>query len=232
MIRLQKYLSEQGVCSRRQAEELINYGKISVNGRLAELGMKIDPEKDEIRFKGKIIKPVTIQNIYIILNKPIGYICSNSAKQGKTIFQLLKAKHYFGDGEPPHLDRLNIVGRLDKDSCGLTFLTNDGELTNILTHPRYEHEKEYEIILGETFQPEDKRTLEKGFSSYQGVRFTLIDNNLVRIILKEGQNRQIKKMFGRLGYSLQNLRRIRLNKLRLSNLPEGCWCEVEKSEVV
>ena len=134
--RVQKFLSSAGVSSRRKAEEFIQSGQVFINGRKAKLGDKVDPARDEVKVYGKIVKP-SEQKIYVMLNKPKGYLVSKSDPKGKkTVFDLL----------PPELrGKVWNVGRLDFDTEGLLILTNDGELTQQLAHPKYEHEKEYEV---------------------------------------------------------------------------------------
>ncbi|MBD3311336.1 MAG: pseudouridine synthase [Candidatus Magasanikbacteria bacterium] len=226
-MRLQKYIANLGFCSRRRAEELIKLGKIKVNGRIAEIGMKINPEEDEVGIENQILNTDT-DKIYIAVNKPVGYVTSTSSKQGKSVIDLLdksKIKR-----------RVYPVGRLDKDSEGLVLLTNDGELTNRLTHPKYEHEKEYEIELDKTLSNKDKKTLESGMDigeKVRGIKIKKTDNpKKYRLVLQEGKNRQIRKMLGRLGYNLQSLKRLRLGKLKLNKLPTGKWKFVEKKEII
>jgi len=231
-IRLQKFLSEQGICSRRQAEDLIKKGLVLVNQKPAKLGDKIDPDSDKVRVKGTSVKNKENKKVYIILNKPTGYISSSSGRQGKSVMSLLTAKNYTGEGRAPKLPRLVIVGRLDKDSEGLVLLTNDNAMVNELTHPRYAHEKEYEVTLAEPLKAKDKKIMEHGMKVgpeiYQGVKFTKVNKNVVRLILREGKNRQIRKMFGALGYNLVNLKRIRISNIKLGGLPVGRWNKIER----
>jgi 23S rRNA pseudouridine2605 synthase len=133
-IRLQKYLSGAGVCSRRKGEEYIKAGRVKVNGEIViEQGIQVEPEKDRVEVDGKIVR-IKNQMIYVVMNKPAGYITSRSHGDRKIVFDLINIK-----------ERLNPVGRLDKDSTGLLLLTNDGELHNRLIHPSFDHEKEYEV---------------------------------------------------------------------------------------
>jgi len=234
-IRLQKYLAQAGIASRRQSERLIVEGKIKVNGEvITELGSKINSEKDKVEVDGKIVKPEKF--VYIILNKPIGVLstCRKSKEKGKTILDLVKIK-----------ERLYPVGRLDKNSSGLLFLTNDGDLALKLTHPRYEHEKEYEVEIDKGLSSEDlkklsqgiiiegKKTLPtkifaKGGSAFGGKK---IKSKKFKMILREGRKRQIRKMCDALGYQIKNLRRIRMGNLSLGGLPVGKWRELNSKEI-
>jgi len=243
-MRLQKYIANQGICSRRKAEELIKAGKIEVNSEIAKLGTNIDIEKDKIKINNETIKQRNNKTIYIALNKPVGYICSTTNKQGKSVLDLISEK------DRKKIGRVYPVGRLDKDSEGLVLLTNDGELTNLLTHPRYEHEKEYEITITETLKRSDTETLGKGMfidgEKVGGIEIKNIKkspyelsltgrqnkNCIVTIILKEGKNRQIRKMFGRLGYNLISLKRTKIGKLKLDNLKLGEYKFVDKEKIV
>lgn len=224
MMRLQKFLAQAGISSRRKAEELITNGKIKVNDKVVtELGVKVDENRDEIKFQDKVIE-LESNKIYIALNKPTGYISSASGEQGKSIFNLIKIK-----------ERIYPVGRLDKDSSGLLILTNDGELANRLTHPRFESEKEYFIILDQDLRTEDINKLKKGMiiggKKLQGVKTVSAQNKSARLILKEGINKQIRRMLGKLGYTVVRLKRIRIGKLELGDLKEGEYKNIEITDI-
>lgn len=223
-MRLQKFLSHAGVASRRAAEELIKQGKIKVNGQIiTQLGTEIDEYKDRVDYNNKFIK-LPEKFIYLALNKPVGYICSQNNEQGKTIFDLIKSK-----------ERLFSVGRLDKDSSGLLLLTNDGEFANEMTHPRYEKEKEYFVVLDRNLTPQDKERIERGImidgKKLQPCKIDLGKNNSYKIIIKEGINRQIRRMLGRFGYDVKKLKRIRVGKLELKNLKEGQTRPFKKEDI-
>ncbi|PLX26387.1 pseudouridine synthase [Candidatus Parcubacteria bacterium] len=244
LVRLQKHIADLGICSRRKAEVLIADGKVTVNGNPAELGMKVDPAEDVVEVEGKKNKhnqPTDYnQKMYILLNKPIGYISSASSKQGDSVLDLLTKENCVGRDKRDIKNRVYPVGRLDKDSEGLVLLTNDGELTNELTHPRYEHEKEYEIVIEKSLSRDTKKVLETGMNIdddfVQGIiikkEFNKGRRTIVTVILKEGKNRQIRKMFGNLGYHVQSLKRTRINKLKLGVLPIGKWKLVKKENIV
>lgn len=223
-MRLQKYLSQSGVCSRRAGETLIREGRVSVNGRVVtEMGFQIDPLTDRVAVNGK---PVKAQDplLYIALNKPAGYVCSCSQKREKLVLDLLS-------GVPC---RVYPVGRLDKESTGLLLLTNDGRLHHRLSHPSFDHEKEYEVT---TFQPLSEADLKKLAEGVplDGVmtrkaRVSRISRNGFRIILKEGRNRQIRRMVAYLGNGVQSLTRVRIATIALGRLKEGSFRYLTEKE--
>jgi pseudouridine synthase len=224
---LQKYIAEAGHCSRRQAEELIRAGKVKINRRLAGLGTRVD-NNDEIKINGKMLglaKP----KIYIKLNKPNGYVCtSRRFKSEKNIFDFIKIRQ-----------RLFTVGRLDKDSRGLVLLTNDGDLTQKLAHPKFEHEKEYEVKIKNFSNSAGKQSkkikkaedivgsLNKGVDIGEGdgvvkaeaIKF--LGDNKFRIVLTQGKKRQIRRMFKAIGFEVKDLSRTRIGGLKLGSLKEG-----------
>lgn len=224
--RLQKVIASSTSFSRRKAEELIVAGKVRVNDTVVStLGTKVDPEKDSIIMNGKRL-PRYIVLRYIILNKPFGYVCTRAQhKNEKTVYDLI-----------PNSRDLVIAGRLDEDSEGLVLLTNDGELVNMLTHPKYKHEKEYEVVVNKTLMQKDLSKLEHGIPLEEGMakadQLHQVDNITLRLVLHQGWNRQIRRMFGKLGYSVIVLRRIRIGNLQLDNLPLGKFREVTKKEIL
>jgi len=224
-IRLQKYIAECGIASRRKAEDLISSGKVKVNGRvITELGTKINPAIDKIIVKGRLLKQKE-EKIYLKLNKPQGVVSACSDSRETTIIDLVKDVPY----------RLYPVGRLDKNSEGLMILTNDGELANRLMHPRYEHEKEYVVTtqfpvfyrqmerLEEGVVIEDKKTLPAKVNQISSRRF--------HIILREGKKRQIRKMVEEVGNKVVRLQRVRIKNIRLGSLPVGKFAHLTTSEV-
>lgn len=224
--RVQKFLSEQGVASRRKAEDFIRSGQVFINGKKAKLGDKVDPEKDVIKVYGKIIEPQQ-KKIYIALNKPKGYVVTKRDPYGrKTVFSLL-----------PDDVRTKVwnVGRLDYDTEGLLILTNDGDLTQQLAHPKYEHDKEYEVTTTNTPTKEQLNELEEGVEISSGLTSPAkvkASSNKVRITIHEGKKRQIRRMFDKVGLDVQKLRRIRVNKLLLPNIPAGSFTEVKKEDII
>lgn len=254
LVRLQKHIADLGICSRRKAEELILASKVKVNGKLAkEMGVKVDPSVDKVEvldnkysstnktFKKEYTREDLSQNskVYILLNKPVGYISSASSEQGVTVLDLITPQNCAMKGQKLNT-RVYSVGRLDKDSEGLVLLTNDGDLTNELTHPRYEHEKEYEITIDGFLTKDSVKILTTGMKIdsgfVQGIQivkeFKKGRRSVITAILQEGKNRQIRKMFGNIGYRVQSLRRTRINKLKLGILPVGKWKYISKDKIV
>jgi len=225
--RIQKFLSEAGVASRRKAEEFIKSGQVSVNGKKARLGDKVDPEKDVIKVYGKTVKPAE-EKIYLMLNKPKACVVSKKDPRGrKTVFSLL----------PQELqNKVWNVGRLDYNTEGLLILTNDGTLTQELSHPKYEHDKEYEVETGEQPAESQLERLRTGVEIATGMTYPAkikMRGGKVRIIIHEGKKRQIKRMFDAVGLSVVNLKRIRINKLTLpDNLPTGQYRAINKADIL
>jgi 23S rRNA pseudouridine2605 synthase/23S rRNA pseudouridine2604 synthase len=228
MVRLQKFLSEAGFCSRRHGEEMILAGRVSVNGAvITELGTKIDPYMDIVVVGGNRIE-VKNDLIYIALNKPKGYITTCSRERGKIVLDLVDIP-----------ERIYPVGRLDKDSAGLLLLTNDGRIHNILSHPSFDHEKEYDVITARPVSDEALGKMAAGIYLPEGrtrlAQVKRISSYKFRIILKEGRNRQIRRMVEKVGNRVEELKRIRISNIRLGGLKEGCWrylTEKEKKEIL
>ncbi len=222
-MRLQKYLSRCGVSSRRAAEKMIRGGQVLVNGKTASIGQTIDSEKDVVKVKGAAVRP-SRTNTYIMLNKPRGYICSCSDEQGSSIFDLVKVK-----------ERVYPVGRLDKDSEGLVILTNDGELANRLTHPRYECEKEYEVIVDAPLSRKQLRELEGGVlldgEMTRPCRIRPLSDKKFLVVLSEGKKRQIRRMFKEKGRVVIRLKRTRIKRLELRRLRPGEWERLTSGEL-
>lgn len=224
-MRLQKFLAAAGITSRRKAEELITSGKIKINGEVVtQLGTTIDETADEVEYNGRIVKTEN-HKIYLALNKPIGYISTTTESQGQSVLKLVKTK-----------ERVYPVGRLDKDSSGLLLLTNDGEFANQLTHPRYGGQKEYFVVLDTDLKAEDAKKLAKGMvidgKRLKPAKIIAVKNKSVRLEIKEGINRQIRRMLGKLGYTVVKLKRIRIDKLELGDLKEGSWKKIKKQDVI
>lgn len=228
--RIQKFLSEQGVASRRKAEEFIKSGQVSVNGHRAKLGDKVDPETDEVKVYGKLVnKPGQKLNrkIYIALNKPKGVVVSKSDPNGrKTVFSLLSEDLR---------SKVHNVGRLDYDTEGLLILTNDGDLTQQLAHPKYEHDKEYEVVPDADPKPQQLEKLRAGVELPTGLTHPAKvrqRSGKVYITVHEGKKRQIRRMFNAVGLGVVNLKRIRINKFILPDIPVGEYIEIKKSDIL
>ncbi len=223
-MRLQKFLADAGIASRRQAEKLIADRKIMVNNKIVtKPGTTVDPSNDQIIYNNKVIT-LSSNKIYIALHKPVGYVSSSSSEQGKSVLDLVKVK-----------ERVYPVGRLDKDSSGLIILSNDGELTNKITHPKFGHDKEYFLVLDQDLKSEDIKKLEKGITmqgkKIKGIKVAMAKNKSARFILQEGVNRQIRRMLGKLGYTAIKLKRVRIGKLELQDLKPGQWKKINKSDI-
>ena len=226
--RLQKIISARGLASRRKAEEWIIQGRVTVNGVPAQLGDSADPETDEIHVDGREL-PSTTASVYIMLNKPRGYVTTLADEKGRR-----KVTEHVADCGC----RVYPVGRLDMDSEGLLLLTNDGEFANRLMHPKHEVEKTYDTwVTGHT--PEGAQALEKPIE-LDGYRIRppkiLVlqpdgDRAKLRITLHEGRNRQVRRMCQASGMYVTRLRRIREGKLNLGDLPLGKWRYLTVSEV-
>lgn len=227
---LQKFIADSGFCSRRQAEDLIRHGRVFVNGKKAELGMKAS-EEDEVEIDKRKIS-LSEEKIYIKLNKPIGYTCTNRKfANEKNVFDLVKVKQ-----------RLFVVGRLDKDSHGLVVLTNDGDWSNKITHPRYGHKKKYEVAVSDKNLGEKSRDvaslLKRGVDIGRGdgiaraKEIEYLGEGRFELTLAEGKNRQIRRMFGSAGLSVIDLQRIEIGKLKLGELKTGQWKFLTKEEII
>ncbi|MCM1338618.1 MAG: rRNA pseudouridine synthase [Muribaculaceae bacterium] len=216
--RLNKYIASSGLCSRRKADELIESGVVMVNGkRVTELGFSVAP-KDKVFVNGKMIHP--IKHVYYRFYKPAGYITTADDEKGrKTIYDLL----------PENMHNLKPVGRLDKDSTGLIILTNDGDLINDLTHPSVKIPKFYRVSINGKITQNDIDTMYKGIeiepgkTAYAEVDVLEIDNDhtVLEVVLYQGLNRQIRKMFAHLGFEVLTLKRTRHATLDLTGLKRG-----------
>jgi len=225
--RVQKFLSSAGVASRRKAEEFIKSGQVLINGKKAKLGDKVDPAHDVVKVYGKLVKPAE-EKIYLILNKPKGYVVSKSDPGGKkTVFSLL----------PEELrNKVWNIGRLDYDTEGLLILTNDGDLTQELAHPKFEHEKEYEASTQEAPTESQLEKLRTGVEISTGTTYPAQvkqRDGKVRITIHEGKKRQVRRMVSGVGLTLTALKRIRINKLNLpKDLPLGSYKLVKKEDIL
>lgn len=232
-LRLQKFLANAGVCSRRKAEEYILDGKVKVNGKVVnELGRKVNPDKDEIIFESKIIR---LQNnmVYILLNKPIGYVTTVKEQFNRpTVIDLLNGVK----------EKVLPVGRLDMYTSGALILTNDGDFIYQVTHPKYEIEKTYQATVKGIVTKEDIKKLENGIeiddyiSGKAKVKILKIDkeNNISRlkITIHEGKNREVRKMCSAIGKNVIALHRSKIENIDLKDLKIGQWRYLTSNEVL
>jgi pseudouridine synthase len=225
--RLQKILANAGYGSRRTCEKFIESGRVQVNGAVARLGQKADPARDTITLDGQAVNPE--KNRYVLLHKPRGVISSLNAQGSRSTVRDLV----------PLPGRLYPVGRLDADSEGLILLTNDGDLTNRLTHPRYGHEKEYEVLVDGHPKEEQLQSWRRGVvldgewtaRSYVKILRKGASGTWLRVVMREGKKHQIRRTAQALGLWVKRLRRVRLGTLRLGDLPEGEWRELTPAEI-
>lgn len=229
-IRLQKFIADSGLMSRRAAEEEIKNGNVSVNGHVASLGDKIDPKNDVVTFRNKRINYEKREYTYIMMNKPRGYLSSTSDDRGrKCVTDLL-------DGVDA---RVYPVGRLDMVSEGMLLLTDDGELKNRLTHPSHSLPKLYRVKVAGSVNEEqyEKLTSEMVIDGYEikpvTVTVTETDESgtVLKMTLQEGRNRQIRKMCEQVGLTVKRLSRVSIGNLKLNNLPVGKWRYLNPEEV-
>ena len=214
-MRISRALALAGIAARRKCEAHVLAGEVAVNGEVVkDLGRQVEPGKDRITFRGK---PVAAeQKVYFLLHKPAGYTTTVSdPRAGKTVFELL----------PKLPARVFPVGRLDRDSTGLLLFTNDGDLANRLTHPRYEVGKVYEARLDRPLEPAALARLKRGIQLEDGParpeRVELLAPGTVRLLLREGKKREVRRIFEALGYRVQALCRTSFGPLRLGDLPAG-----------
>jgi 23S rRNA pseudouridine2605 synthase len=229
---LLKVLIKAGLGSRRQLAKTIREGRVTVNGEIAENFLHLlNIESDIIQVDGQPVNFKPFNKIVLMLNKSAGVLSTTSDDTGrKTVIDLLPPKY--------HDNKLYPVGRLDKESTGLLLLTNDGDLTYRLTHPKFEHDKEYLICTGIKLRPEDKLFIQKGIALDDGITYPAIikectncNNYNYSITMHEGRNRQIRRMFAKLGINVISLKRIRIGKLTLGKLKEGETRELSPSEI-
>lgn len=230
-VRLQKFMAEQGIASRRKSEELIAQGKVKVNGHPATLGDKINPYKDLVTVKGEKVTHIKKRKmIYIMLHKPRGYVTTVSDDRGrKTVMDLI----------PDIKERVYPVGRLDKDSEGLLILTNDGVFTNCMTHPSHEYSKVYRVTVRPAVNDEILHNLRSGIEidgkKTSPAEVTVLTEEEGRVVLEfiihEGRNREIRKMCESQGLEVARLKRTAIGSLKLGMLPQGKYRELTEQEV-
>lgn len=228
-MRLNKFLASCGIASRRKCDELILNGDISVNGRIIkELGSIVNEKKDKVIYEGKqLFLPSSF--VYIKLNKPKGYACSAKDEKGrKTIYDLVKTE-----------ERLFSIGRLDYETEGLIILTNDGDFANKVAHPKYSIEKEYHVTIEGQIKESELAVLRKGVvidgtrMPSAKVEFISADDKFTKlsVVIDEGMNRQIRKMFDAIGKSIRLLKRVRIGRVRLGGVKRGDFRDLTDEEL-
>ncbi len=230
MIRLQKYISDAGYCSRRKAELLMQEGRVCVNGeKVTQLGTKVDELQDRVTVDGTLLK-LTERKVYLLLNKPKGVLTSITDDRGRaTVVDLLEEVE----------ERVYPVGRLDYDSRGMLILTNDGDFAYRLTHPKHRIPKTYVVKLDKLIDRKDLQKLEKGVTveDYRAIaqeaRLLSVKQEKpeVLITISQGKNRQVRKMFEAIGYLVTDLKRISIGALQMGKLAEGKWRYLKKTEL-
>ena len=223
--RINKYLSEVGYCSRRRADRLIEEGKVTINGKVPEIGTKVY-DLDLVEVEGQRIEKSTKQKkIYLAFNKPVGIVCTtNREVEPDNIIDFIKYPR-----------RIFPVGRLDKSSEGLIFLTNDGDIVNKILRARNNHEKEYIVIVNRPINREFIQTMSNGVEILETITKNCFAKQMgpkkFKIILTEGLNRQIRRMCESLGYRVQSLKRVRIMNIKL-DIPVGKYREFTKKELI
>ena len=222
-MRLQKFLSAAGVCSRRKGEQFIRDGRVTVNGQIVvELGTRVDPLKDRVGLDGRQVHYAP-EAVYIALNKPAGYVTSCRHPGEKIVLDLVDIPR-----------RVYPVGRLDKDSTGLLLLTNDGRLHHRLSHPSFDHEKEYEVTVARPISRGALQKIAAGIllegTRTRPARVSRISARRFRIVLQEGRNRQIRRMVSKVGNQVTRLQRKRIANIKLGRLAPGKWRYLRPAE--
>jgi pseudouridine synthase len=227
-MRLQKYLAQCGVASRRQAEKLIEAGRVQVNGEIAALGSSVEPEQDEVLFDGENV--ATDSSVYLLMNKPLDVVTSvTDDRDRKTVIDCIQG-----------IDaRVFPVGRLDLDVEGALLLTNDGELAYRMTHPKFQIDKVYLVWVRGSITPELLQRLEKGVELEDGMaraaKAELVrrgkSGTLIHLVMREGRKREVKRLCKKVGHPVQSLKRISIANLRVKGLKPGEWRHLRDDEL-
>lgn len=227
-MRINNFISSTGLCSRRQADELIKQGKVKINGSIATIGQRVGPE-DKVELDGKLLE-MEKTNIYIALNKPVGITCTTERHIKGNIIDFIN-----------YPERIFPIGRLDKDSEGLILLTNDGSIVNKILREENNHEKEYIVTVDKDIDEDFIKNMSNGVKIYNPVKksYTItkkckihkINNRSFKITLSQGLNRQIRRMSSKCGYNVVKLRRVKIMNITIENLPIGKWRYLSKEEL-
>ena len=221
--RINKFLSEAGFCSRRAADKLIDAGRVTINGKVPEMGTKVE-DGDEVRVDGKVVRNGEEELVYLAFHKPVGVVCTTDTKREKD-----NIIDYIG-----YPSRIFPIGRLDKPSEGLIFLTNDGDIVNKILRAKNNHEKEYVVRVNKPIRGNFIRDMRNGVPVLETVTNPCFveqtGDREFRIILTQGLNRQIRRMCEYLGYEVKKLKRIRIMNMHL-DMPEGTWRDFRPEEL-
>lgn len=221
-LRLNKFIAESGLCSRREADALIADGRVTVNGAVATLGTQVS-DGDDVRVNGRPVDEKK-KHVYIALNKPVGVTCTTDQRDPANIIDFIG-----------HAERIFPVGRLDKDSDGLILLTNNGDIVNDILRAANHHEKEYLVTVDKPVTPEFVAGMAGGVPILETLtrrcRVQKVDRHTFRIILTQGLNRQIRRMCEHFGYEVQRLQRVRIMSIRLGGLKPGHWRNLRDDEL-
>ncbi|WP_211278985.1 23S rRNA pseudouridine(2604) synthase RluF [Sutcliffiella halmapala] len=220
-LRINKFISDSGVASRRGADKLIEEGRVKINGRVAKIGSQVEPG-DEVLVNGQLIR-IARDNVYIALNKPVGITSTTEKSVKGNIIDLVN-----------HPLRLSHIGRLDKESEGLILLTNDGDIINEILRPEHNHEKEYIVSVDKPITPDFVKQMSEGVkilgTKTLPCKVEQLSKFDFQITLTQGLNRQIRRMCAELGYEVYRLQRTRIMNIQLNNLPMGQWRDLSKKE--
>lgn len=227
-MRINKFLSSCGVASRRKCDEIVSSGRVLINGKVACIGSDVNPKKDVVLVDDSPVK-LPQEFVYLKLNKPKGYACTASDERGrKTIFDLVDCK-----------ERLVHVGRLDYDTEGLIFLTNDGNFANLVTHPKFHFEKEYYVTIEGSVKESELAVLRKGVvengARMPSAKVKVLDHDekftRLSVCIDEGQNHQVRRMFDCIGKQIHLLKRVRIGQVRLGGLARGKTKPLTEEEI-
>lgn len=221
-MRINKFISETGVCSRREADQWVGEKRVTINGEIAQLGSTVVPG-DEVRVDGKLVGPKK-KHVYIALNKPVGITCTTEKHIKGNIIDFVN-----------HQERIFPIGRLDKDSQGLILLTNNGDIINKILRSENNHDKEYIVTVNKPITPSFIKGMSKGVkilgTTTKPCKVTMINELTFKIILTQGLNRQIRRMCQAFNYQVTQLKRVRIMNIKLNGLPIGKWRNLTDQEL-